>query len=353
MTVPPLSLVIPLYNEEAVLDELAARLRLALEILPPGTEVVLVDDGSTDRTGERIDQLANRCSGYVAVRLSRNFGHQAAVTAGLQEARGAAVAVLDGDLQDPPELVASMYERLGEGHDVVYAVRRDRKESWPKRVAYAGFYRLFSLLSPLAIPLDAGDFCVMSRRLVDAMNRMPERHRFLRGLRCWVGFSHVGVPYARDARAAGRSKYTIRRLFHLAADGIFTFSDIPLRLASVIGLLVASLAAVWAVVLVIWRLTTNNPLPGFATLAVAVLFLGAVQLISIGILGEYVARIYGEVKGRPTHIVASVRGMGRAASADRRRDPAVSAEDGDGAEIVVRRADAAAAIEVKGAPRGR
>ncbi len=302
---PELSLVIPLYNESEVLPQLLARLDAALPRLGAGTEVIFVDDGSGDGTPELIDRACRERPWCRGVMLSRNFGHQIAVTAGMQHARGRAVAILDGDLQDPPEVVAEFHAKLKEGYDVVYAVRRKRKEGILKRAAYALFYRLMRALSTIPIPLDSGDFCVMTRRVVDRINAMPERHRFVRGLRSWVGYRQTGHEYPRSARAAGESKYSFSKLLKLAFDGIFTFSEAPLQWSMQFGFLVSAVSFAWGAYIVLWRLCVPGAtsLPGWATLTVGMFFLGGVQLFSIGILGEYVGRIHNEVKGRPLFIV--------------------------------------------------
>jgi dolichol-phosphate mannosyltransferase len=298
-----LSVVVPLLNEAAVFDELQTRLVSSLSDLGRSFEVVLVDDGSTDGTTGRIQSLCAEDVRFQGLVFSRNFGHQTAVTAGLEHARGEVVAVLDGDLQDPPELLGKLLARLDEGFDVVYAVRRQRKEGILKRLCYAAFYRALRRVSAAGIPLDAGDFCVMRRCVVAEINSCPERDRFVRGLRAWVGFRQVGVEYERAARAHGRTKYSLRRLLGLAVDGVLSFSAIPLRVVTFSGLMVAGMAFVVGLRIFIWRLISDEPLPGFATLAVGLFFLGGVQLIALGIVGEYIGRIYLEVKGRPNYIL--------------------------------------------------
>jgi dolichol-phosphate mannosyltransferase len=301
---PDLSIVVPLYNEEEVFDELSTRLQLVMARLATlRVEVILVDDGSLDRTPARIAELCHADARFRGVLLSRNFGHQLAVSAGLQEARGKRVAILDGDLQDPPELLPDFLDKLREGHDVVYGVRRQRKEPFYKRGCYWLFYRLMRRLAPIDIPLDAGDFCMMDERVVRLINAMPERHRFLRGMRAWAGFRQVAFPYERQPRAAGSPKYTLSKLVRLALEGIFTFSEVPLRLATYLGLLVASASLIWALVIVCWRLFLDDSLPGYASITTGVFFLGGVQLICMGILGEYIGRIHSEVKGRPLFVI--------------------------------------------------
>lgn len=303
-----LSLVIPLYNEEAVFPSLLKRLQEALPSLPEQTEIILVNDGSTDRTRELVQDACAREDGIIGIHFSRNFGHQQAVSAGLRAASGDAVAVLDGDLQDPPEVLAAFHARLKEGWDVVYAIREKRKENFIKRLCYGGFYRILAMLTPIHIPLDSGDFGMVSRRVVDQLNAMPEQHRFIRGMRSYVGFKQTGLAYERDARAGGRSKYGWRQLMGLAADGIFTFSALPLRLASFMGFLIATLSFLFAVYVVIWRFASGegSEISGFAALAIGIFFLGSIQLICLGILGEYVGRIHNEVKRRPSFIVDDV-----------------------------------------------
>lgn len=301
-----LSLIVPLYNEATVFDQLASRLNNSLHLLPTNTEVMLVNDGSTDATGTLISQLCRQNPRFIGVHLSRNFGHQMAVCAGLDLARGNAVAVMDGDLQDPPEILPQFYAKLREGYDVVYAVRRNRKEKLPLRLLYWVFYRMMAALTPIEIPLDSGDFGIMSRRVVEALKAMPERRRFVRGMRSYVGFRQTGLAYDRHERAGGRSKYTFRKLLSLAADGIFTFSETPLRLATLVGLASAGFSLLYGAYLLIQRLVIGYNLPGFATLAVGLFFLGGVQLICLGILGEYIGRIHHEVKQRPPYIVERV-----------------------------------------------
>jgi dolichol-phosphate mannosyltransferase len=298
-----LSIVIPLYNEEAVFVDLWLRLAKVMDAMPLSAEVVFVDDGSSDGTRELATMASREDPRFRLVVLSRNFGHQLAVSAGLQHTGGQAVAILDGDLQDPPEVLPEFHHKLSEGYDVVYAVRRRRKEWWPKRLAYWLFYRLLRSLASIDIPLDSGDFCVLSRRIVQCMNQLPERHRFVRGLRSWVGFRQIGLEYDRAARGAGESKYTLRKLLQLACDGIFTFSDAPLRLATWLGLIV-SLASFGIGTGAM--LARGSVVPA---LTAGVFFLGGVQLICLGILGEYIGRIHNEVKGRPAFVVADLVGF--------------------------------------------
>jgi polyisoprenyl-phosphate glycosyltransferase len=300
---PVVSVVVPLYNEEDNVAELHRRLTAALEPLGIPYEIVLVDDGSRDETAAMLDALRARDRSIACLHLSRNFGHQAAVSAGIDHGRGQALVVMDGDLQDPPELLPELVGKWREGFDVVYAVRRQRKEGLLKRAAYSSFYRVLYAISDLDIPIDSGDFCLLDRRVVDVLKHLPERMRFVRGLRSFVGFRQVGLPYDRAARASGQSKYSLRALVGLALDGLVSFSSYPLRLVTRLGLITIFVAFL----LLIWVITdafAHRKAPqGWASTMVVVLFMGAVQLFSIGILGEYLRLIFLEVKQRPTYIV--------------------------------------------------
>lgn len=301
---PVLSVVVPLFNEHENLPELYRRLVAAMDAIGEPYELLFVNDGSRDATPAMLDLLALTDGRVTALHLSRNFGHQPAVSAGIDHARGRAVAVMDGDLQDPPEVLAQFVESWRSGSDVVYAIRRNRKEGPLKRLGYFAFYRILRSVADVSIPLDSGDFCLMDRKVVDQLKALPERVRFVRGLRTFVGFRQVGIEYERDARAAGQSKYTFRKLAGLAVDGILNHSGYPLRLVTYLGLLAATAAALlasWAV----YDAISNQSTPrGWASLIVVMLFLGAIQLVSLGVVGEYVRRIFLEVKGRPTYIVA-------------------------------------------------
>ncbi|MGO8763791.1 MAG: glycosyltransferase family 2 protein [Limisphaerales bacterium] len=301
-----LSLIIPLFNEAVIFDQLKRRLIGVLPSLPSPVEILLVNDGSTDETGGMIAELCRQNNHFVGVHLARNFGHQMAICAGLEVARGETVAILDGDLQDPPEILPAFYAKLGEGYDVVYAIRQKRKENFLMRFMYWIFYRLMAVMTPIKIPLDSGDFAIMNRRVVDLLKIMPERRRFVRGMRSYVGLRQTGFKYERQERAGGQPKYTFRKLLLLAADGIFTFSETPLRLATLVGFCVAGFSIFYGAFLLLQRLIVGYNLPGFATLAVGLFFLGGVQLICLGILGEYIGRIHQEVKQRPPYIVDRV-----------------------------------------------
>jgi dolichol-phosphate mannosyltransferase len=313
-----LSVVIPCYNEITVLPLLEERLRSTLGGLGMAWEVVFVDDGSQDGSYERLASLHGQDPRFKVVRFSRNFGHQAAIAAGLGFARGEAVAILDADLQDPPELLATCLTHWRDGDQVVYCQREERKERALMRWLYATFYRLLRASSEVAMPLDAGDFCLMDRRVVDVINRMPEHRVFVRGLRAWAGFRQRALPYARPARAAGETKYGFGRLASLAANGLFSFTLIPLRVATWLGLLLILLSGAWSVFVLAWRLLgfrvfglTASELPGWTGFVLLLILFGSVQLVLLGVLGEYVGRIYEETKGRPRWVIEAAHGFER------------------------------------------
>lgn len=308
MNAPPrISVAVALFNEEAVLPELLRRTLAVLDTLPGGPhELVLVDDGSRDRTAEILATAANADVRLAVVTLSRNFGQQMAVTAALDHARGDVVVVMDGDLQDAPEVIPQFLERHAQGYDVVYAVRLNRKEGLLLRWGYAAFYRVISRLADIHLPIGAGDFALVTRRVVAAMQAAPERHRYVRGLRTWVGFRQTGIAVERDARQAGRSKYGLRTLFRLACDGIFAFSLMPLRLSTMLGGLAVLASFAFALYSVYARLVLHQSPQGFTALIVAITFLSGVQLLTLGILGEYLGRVYEEVKQRPRYVVDKV-----------------------------------------------
>jgi len=309
---PVLSIVVPLYNEEGNVAPLLQRVGATIERLRDffDYEIVLVNDGSTDGTRAAIRDEMLRRPHIVLVNLSRNFGHQLAATAGMEIARGDAVVLMDGDLQDPPELVDAFVRKWREGYDVVYAVRRSRRGESPFKIATArAFYRIIKRLTKVAIPLDTGDFRLMSRRVVEALRRSPERHRFLRGMVSWVGFNQVAIEYDRDERHTGKTKYPLPKMIRFAMDGITSFSDIPLRFASYFGFTVSVVAFIYALIVIAFKLFSLKPpgyTPGWASTIVAVLFLGGVQLMSLGILGEYLGRVYDEVKGRPLYLISDI-----------------------------------------------
>ncbi|HUA63306.1 MAG TPA: glycosyltransferase family 2 protein [Verrucomicrobiae bacterium] len=304
-----ISLVAPAFNEEDGIQELYRRVVEASESWNEDFELIVVDDGSTDRTVAVLEGLAGD-SRLKVICLSRNFGHQAAVSAGLLHARGDIVAVIDADLQDPPEILAPFLEKVREGWDVVYAIRAKRKEGWVKRACYYLYYRLLKRMAGIDIPLDAGDFCVMRRDVVDALNRLPERNRFVRGLRTWVGYCQTGLVYERHARYAGEPKYTFRKLFKLAADGVINFSYRPLQMIVFLGVLTACVSILGGFLVIFqylanWTIWGFNPhqARGWTSLIFVILFSSGVQLICLGILGEYVGRLFEEVKQRPAWLV--------------------------------------------------
>ncbi len=303
---PTFSVVVPVYNERESLPELYRRVREVMESLEEPWELILVDDGSTDGSTDFIRDLRKQDPEHVRpVIFARNFGHQIAVTAGIDYARGQAVILMDADLQDPPEVIPRLVEKWREGYQVVYAVRQAREgESWFKKATAALFYRLIRRITDVDIPQDTGDFRLMDRRVVEVLKRMKERHRFIRGMVAWVGFRQIGVPYVRAPRYAGETKYPLRKMLKFAWDAITGFSYAPLQIATYMGFVSAGMAILAIPLVVIARLAGSQAFYGQATTLIAVLFLGGVQLISLGILGEYIGRIYDEVKGRPLYVVA-------------------------------------------------
>jgi polyisoprenyl-phosphate glycosyltransferase len=300
---PELSVVIPVYNEVENIPVLYGRLITVLEDANINFEIIFVDDGSGDESVRRLNELGASDKRVVIIELARNFGHQVAITAGLDFARGRAIAVMDADLQDPPEVLPKFIARWREGYDVVYAIREHRKEGWLKRTSYKAFYRVLRRVSNIEIPLDAGDFCVMDRRIVDLLKNMPERSRFVRGIRSWVGFSQIGLSFERHARHAGSSKYTVGRLMLLALDGLISFSYVPLRIITVLGLSVSILSMCLAIFFFVKKLLYGLSPPGYASLIVSVFFLAGIQLITLGVIGEYIGRIFEEAKQRPLYVL--------------------------------------------------
>lgn len=307
---PRVSLAIPLLNEEAVVAELLERTGKVLDQIPGGPhQLICVDDGSTDGTFSRLATAAVDDPRLTAISLSRNFGQQAAYCAALKHVEGDVVVMMDGDLQDPPEQIMTMIEKYHEGYDVVYAVRINRKEGLLLRACYAVFYWLIQRISSTPLPRDSGDFSLLSRRVVDLINEAPERGRYLRGLRSWFGFAQVGIPVERERRTTGRSKYSVRRLFKLAFDGIFSFSLLPLRLATWLGalsILFAIIVAGYSVYAKLYFLPADQPPQGFTATIVSIAFFAGVQLVFLGVIGEYIGRIYEEVKGRPLYVIDKV-----------------------------------------------
>jgi glycosyltransferase involved in cell wall biosynthesis len=298
------SIVAPIYNELENLPELHRRVREAMTKMEASWELILVDDGSSDGSTERILELAKQDQHIRAVIFARNFGHQVAITAGWDYARGDAVVIIDADLQDPPEVIPDLIAKWAEGYEVVYAVRAEREgETWFKKTTAALFYRIVHRITDVKIPVDTGDFRLMDRKVVEVLKTMREKHRFPRGMSAWVGFRQIGVPYKRAARQFGVTKYPFSKMVKLALNAITGFSYFPLQLATYFGLAAAGLAIIAIPVVIIMRLVGHGAFLGQATTLLSVLFLGGVQLIFLGVLGEYLGRIYDEVKGRPLYIV--------------------------------------------------
>jgi len=298
------SIVAPIFNEIDNLQEFYDRVKEVMDTTGKEWELVLVDDGCTDGSTEKIRELAEIDGRVRPVIFARNFGHQIAVTAGLDYARGEAVVIIDADLQDPPGLILEMAAKWQEGYEVVYAVRAEREgESWFKKFTAALFYRIIFRITDVKIPLDTGDFRLLDRKVVDVMTSMRERHRFLRGMASWVGFKQIGVEYNRAARYAGETKYPFKKMLRLALNAVTSFSYFPLQVATFFGFFSAGIAILAIPVVVYMRVTGSQAFYGQATTLISVLFLGGVQLISLGILGEYIGRLYDEAKGRPLYIV--------------------------------------------------
>ena len=323
-----LSIVVPCYNEAESIEATFARLSEVVRGLTPDYEIVLVDDGSRDRTALKLKAICDHNPGVHVIRLSRNFGHQIAVTAGLDYVSGDAVVIIDADLQDPPEVIEQFLEKWREGYHVVYGHRLDRaQESWFKKATAHLFYRLINRLSDVPIPLDVGDFRLMDRRVVEALKRMPERFRLLRAMVSWVGFNQTSVGYNRAERFAGETKYPLRKMLALAADGIISFSTVPLRIMTAIGFFMFVLALLGVVYSITLRLMTEIWVPGWTLQFIAQLLLGGLNLLGLGLLGEYVGRIYGEAKQRPLFLVMESFGSaGSAAAREPQRGQQAAAE---------------------------
>ena len=306
-----ISIVVPIFNEEETIPELYRRLCGVLKNTEPGSEVVFINDGSRDRSFELLADLAKRDSRIKVINLSRNFGHQIAITAGMDYARGDAVVIIDADLQDPPEVIHELVAKWHEGYDVVYAVRESREgETIFKKLTASAFYRLIAKITNVDIPVDTGDFRLMSRTAVEAFKRIREKNRFVRGLVSWLGFRQTGVKFKRNERFAGETKYPLKKMLKFALDGITSFSFLPLQLATYLGFLVSAFSFVALAIIVVHKLLTPQyGVTGWASMMAVILFLGGVQLITIGLIGEYIGRIYDEVKQRPLYFTQQILGF--------------------------------------------
>jgi polyisoprenyl-phosphate glycosyltransferase len=318
---PTYSVVIPIHDEQESLQEMHRRLTDVFPLLDGEAEVLFVDDGSSDLSYPLMLELHARDARFKVVHLARNFGHQLAITAGIELARGDAVVVMDGDLQHPPELIPALAERWREGYDVVYGVMTERPEGWLKRTTARIYYRVLRTLANVEIPEAAGDFRLADRRVVEAFRAMPERNRFVRGMFAWLGFRQIAVPYAVPERFAGSSKYTLRRMIRLATDGLVSFSTAPLRLALDLGFVVSALAFLFGIATLITKLAGAFLVPGWLTIVLVTSFVGGIQLIVVGVVGEYVGRIYDEVKARPLYLVRELHGFDHQPLPPRRTPP--------------------------------
>ena len=299
-----ISIIVPLYNEEQVFNQLIDRIKGVIDTTEFNCEVILINDGSSDNTPSLVDKLCRNDSRFTGVLLSRNHGHQLAVSAGLANVRGKKGAmIIDGDLQDPPELVNEFYKLLISGYDVIYAIRKNRKEGLLKKIAYSAYYRFQKKISNFNIPIDSGDFSMLSRRVVDNMNDMPEQSRYLRGMRAWVGFKQIGYEYDRDERQAGETKYSWSKLFELAFNGIFNFSDFPVKFITRLGFFTVVFSLIYFTYNIYRRIYYNDVPQGFTATILAIILFSGVQLISLGLIGEYVLRIYNQVRNRPLFVI--------------------------------------------------
>lgn len=309
-----LSIIIPAYNEEESIPELHARLRLLIDqfqerhnLKPDAIEIIFINDGSSDNTLQHLIAIANQHPSFKIINLSRNFGHQIAVTAGIEQAAGNAVVLIDADLQDPPEFIMDLYEKHKEGYDVVYAVRRRRDgENYFKKATAKMFYRLMSRMTNINIPLDTGDFRIIGKNVVETIKSMKEKHRFIRGMVTWVGFRQIGIPYHRKERFAGRSKYPLIAMIRFAWDAITAFSTSPLRIVSYLGFAIATLGFFYSIFILYIKIFTNEAVPGWASVMIVTLLVSGVNLITLGIIGQYIGRISEESKNRPLYIIEKI-----------------------------------------------
>lgn len=298
-----ISIIVPVYNSAKFLNNLLEAIDIEKRAYNWDLELLLIDDGSRDSSFTRIEELSLNYPYIKGIKLSRNFGHQNAVKTGLSHCSGDYIAIIDDDLQDPPSLLPSFFEYLDKGYDVVYGVRKNRKESFFKKLSYNSFYRILKYLSDKDIPLDSGDFCVMKKSVVDSMLKLDEKNPFLRGIRAWVGFKQIGVEYERNARFDGKSGYTIRKLLKIALDGIFSFSSLPIKIITILGVIGLLFAVIYSAYVISQYYIHGIAVQGFATLAIIISFFGSLTLVCLGIIGEYIVRIYDEVKARPHTII--------------------------------------------------
>lgn len=305
------SLIVPVYNEEENIEALYLRLNKVMKGMNGDYEIIFVNDGSTDESLLLLHQLSQKDKHIKIINFSRNFGHQMAVSAGLKYSSGDYLGVIDADLQDPPEILPKFFNKLKEGYDTVYAVRKSRKENIILKFFYNVYYRFLKAIAEIDVPVDSGDFSVMTKRVVAAINLLPERNRYVRGLRAWVGFKQTGLEYDRDSRYKGKSKYNLKKIFKLAFDGIFSFSYVPFRLMFYMGLIGLMSSFMGTIFVIYMKFFTNNyaAVPGFATTIILIVFIGGLQLFSMGMTGEYIKRIYDEIKGRPQYIIESKMGF--------------------------------------------
>lgn len=302
---PDINIIIPLYNEIDIFSELIDRLNKLINTSKYVVEVILVDDGSTDGTRERIKDLCLKNHHFHSLLFSRNFGQNIAVTAGIKHANATeAIMIMDGDLQDPPEMLDQFYNKYKEGYDVVYAIRKDRKENIFLKMAYISFSRIMKKFSYIDIPLDSGDFSLISKRVADDINQMPEEGKFFRGMRAWVGYNQIGIPFSRDSRHDGQSKYSLKRLISLAMSGIFNFSKYPIRFTMILGIISMIIAIVYFIITIYKKVFIGDVPMGFTALLFAIILFGGIQLIAIGVIGEYILRIFFQVKNRPQYIIS-------------------------------------------------
>jgi polyisoprenyl-phosphate glycosyltransferase len=302
-----ISIIVPLYNEETVFNSLITRLINVIDNTDFSCEIILINDGSFDDTPKLIENICQNDNRFIGISLSRNFGHQLAVSAGLKYANGKKGAlIIDGDLQDPPELIYQFYEYLINGYDVIYAIRKNRKESFFKKLAYKTYYKIQKNISNFNIPIDSGDFSMLSRRVIDNINDMPEQSRYLRGMRSWIGFKQIGFEYDRDERFAGKTKYSWSKLFELAFNGIFNFSDFPVKFITRLGFFTVIFSLLYFIYNVYRKFYYDDVPKGFTATILAIILFSGVQMISLGLIGEYVLRIYNQVRNRPLFVIDKI-----------------------------------------------